>query len=393
MPDQESGRSGWLGALGDAGRQLFSSLPLGLVVFDERLEIVDHNPAAALVVGPHTSIAAALNAGTVEAQYEDWAQVLQSVLRTGHERRFDQVLYRHPSKGERLLQIRCAPLRTDASDRISGGTLMIEDVTEAVGLEKRLAVSERMAAVGKLAARVAHELNNPLDGILRYLNLAIRAFEVDKVEKVPDYLKQGRSGLMRMAEILRELVEFSRSTASAFDEAGLNAIVDEAVKVMCDKAVTQGVSVVCHLSEDMPPVRGANLFQVFCNLIKNAIDAMPGGGRLMITTRMDDRDAIIEFADTGEGLPPGVQIERLFEPFFTTKEPGKGTGLGLAISRDIVEKYDGRIIVEPRDEGGAVFTVRLPLTQSVVTRREPSLSAKPEMARSRFASDPRETPA
>ncbi len=353
--------------LSETGQRVLQSLSLGLVVFDPQLEIIHHNPAAEFLVSGHVSIAEALTAGTVDAQYQDWRQALRQVIDSGRQHRFDQVLYRDREQGERLLNLLCSALTDEVvGTKATGGMLVIEDVTAAVSMEKRLAVSERMAAVGKLAARVAHELNNPLDGILRYLNLAIRAVDVGATGRIPDYLKAARGGLLRMAEIIRELAEFSRSAATAFGDADINAVVEEAVKVMSDKAVRNRVSVVCTLRDDMPAAAGTNLFQVFCNLIKNACDAMPDGGTLTITTLLADREAIIRFEDTGVGLPD--EMERIFEPFFTTKPPGTGTGLGLAICKDIIEKYNGKIVPEHRPGGGAVFTVRLPRQSCLTTR-------------------------
>lgn len=348
------------------GQRVFECLSLGLVVFDEQLEIVQHNAAAEFLVGGHRSLADALAAGTVDASYQDWPQALREVISEGRQRRFNQVVHRSAEGGEQLLNLLCIPMINDNESEITGGTLVIEDVTAAASMEKRLAVSERMAAVGKLAARVAHELNNPLDGILRYLNLALRAVETDAGDKLTDYLQRARGGLIRMAQIVRELVEFSRSAHSAFDDSGINAIVEEAVKVMSDKAVQVGVSIICTLQDGIPAIRGTNLFQVFCNLIKNAIDAMPEGGTLTIATQLADRDVLIRFEDTGIGLPD--EIDRLFEPFFTTKEAGKGTGLGLAICKDIIEKYSGRIVPERRTGGGTIFNLHIPLTSCVPTR-------------------------
>jgi signal transduction histidine kinase len=345
--------------LSQTGQRVFECLSLGLVVFDHQLEIIHHNPAAAFLVGSFSQVDEALAAGTVDSTYQDWRKALRDVIDYGRQCRFDQVLYRGAEGRELLLNLLCIALTESEGGPITGGTLVIEDVTVAASMEKRLAVSERMAAVGKLAARVAHELNNPLDGILRYLNLALRANELTASEKVTEYLQQARGGLMRMTEIVRELVEFSRSAYTAFDHAGINAIVEEAVKVMSDKAVAGEVSIICTLADGMPAVRGSSLFQVFCNMIKNAIDAMPTGGTLTISTHTADRDAVIRFEDTGIGLPR--EMERIFEPFFTTKEAGKGTGLGLAICRDIVEKYKGKITPERRTGGGTIFTIRIPL--------------------------------
>jgi len=180
-----------------------------------------------------------------------------------------------------------------------------------------------------------------------------------------------------MTEIIRELVEFSRSAYTAFDDAGINTVVDEAVKVMSDQAVRNDVSIVCTLQEDMPAIRGPHLFQVFCNLIKNAIDAMPAGGTLTVTTRTVGKEVVIRFEDTGVGLPE--ETDHIFEPFFTTKEPGKGTGLGLAVCKDIIEKYNGKIVPEPRAGGGSIFSILLPLESCAALRPPGSASASPKM--------------
>ncbi len=353
----------------DTGQRVFHCLSLGLVVFDEQLEIIEANPAAQFLVRGHTSVADALNAGTVDAQYQNWRESLRDVISKSREHRFPQVLYRDEERRELLLNLLCIPL-TDTAGQVTGGTLVLEDITVAAGLEKRLAVSERMAAVGKLAARVAHELNNPLDGICRYLNMALRALELSAPDKIPHYLTQARGGLMRMTEIVRQLVEFSRGAYAAFGDSSLNSIVEEAVKVMADKAAQSSVSIVCNLSSAMPAVAGTNVFQVFCNLIKNAIDAMPTGGTLTISTAVVGTESVVSFEDTGVGLP--AEGDRIFEPFFTTKGPGKGTGLGLAICKDIIEKHGGHITAERREPVGATFTVRLPV-ESCRTSSPPSV--------------------
>jgi signal transduction histidine kinase len=324
------------------------------------------NPAARELLAPAGSLPDALQVVAVDSRYQDWPAALRSVLEERRELRFEQIVLRSEGSGDRLADLLCLPL-TGAAGEIVGGILVIEEVTAQAGLEKRLAVSERMAAVGKLAARVAHELNNPLDGILRYLNLAIRSVEVGQTDRLKDYLVNARGGLTRMTEIVRELVAFSRSAHTAFEHTEINSAIEEAIKVMADKAETAGISVICRLEQGMPAMRSTNLFQVFCNLVKNAIDAMPSGGTLTVISETVGSEAVIRFEDTGVGLP--AEIERIFEPFFTTKGPGKGTGLGLAICRDIIEKYNGRITGARRPQGGSVFTIRIPLESCARVRR------------------------
>jgi signal transduction histidine kinase len=375
---------------GEMVQRVFQCLPLGLIVFDPQLNIIYHNPAASFIAAQHKSIAQALSSNTAESQYEDWHKELRETLQHESEHRWEQVLFLDPQRGERLLNLIGIPLSSSDNQNITGGILVIEDVTDFAGLEKRLAVSERMSAVGKLAARVAHELNNPLDGILRYMNLALRAQEKGNTEKINQYLQQARTGLIRMTEIIKELVNFSRNTYGSFDDTSINTVVDEAVKVMSDKARTNGVSIICDLNENVPAVRGPNLFQVFCNLIKNAVDAMPEGGNLTITTRVDDHQVLIRFQDTGIGLPD--PIHNIWEPFFTTKEPGKGTGLGLPICKDIVEKYNGKIIAENGPKKGCIFTIRIPIDSCSIIKNpsgDGTHTARP-MSGARFTSSPKE---
>jgi signal transduction histidine kinase len=252
------------------------------------------------------------------------------------------------------------PLKVNEKPDNAGGTAIIENITEKANMEKQLVSTEKLATVGKLASKVAHELSNPLDGILRYVNLAIRAIEMENLDKPKEYLTQCRHGLMRMVQIVSELLEFSRSTYTTFEPVRVEQIIEDAIKTMAPIAETSQVQILCDYSHGIPQIRGSNLYQVFCNLIKNALDAMPDGGRLYICTRMGaNNTAVVEFRDTGTGFVP-ENSELIFEPFFTTKDKGKGTGLGLAISRDIVERYRGRITAENAAGGGSIFTVHLP---------------------------------
>lgn len=227
--------------------------------------------------------------------------------------------------------------------------------------QRQLANTDRLVTIGKLASKVAHELNNPLDGILRYINLAIRTIEQENLEKTKEYLSQCRQGLMRMIQIVSELLEFSRSTYASFEHVKIEQLIEDAIKTMDAKAEASNVQILSDYTASIPEIRGDNLFQVFCNLIKNALDAMPDGGELNISTRLAaDNTIVVEFRDTGTGFVP-ENAEVIFEPFFTTKDRGKGTGLGLAICKDIIERYNGRIAAENAPEGGSIFTVYLPM--------------------------------
>ncbi|MCK5114700.1 MAG: GHKL domain-containing protein [Phycisphaerae bacterium] len=347
---------------GHIAQKLILNMPLGVVVFDENLRITDINPTADELLGPCVNIAAALAGGCGPNSQYRWDDELKRSLQSGQSTTYSSVLYSKDSRNL-TLHIICNPLTDEKSDKLIGGILLIEDITAKTAMESDLADAERLAAVGKLAARVAHELNNPLDGIIRYLNLAMRVVEQHKIDQVENYLTESHKGLHRMVQIISELLEFSRSTYSSFQHADINKITEEAIKAMEILSLDNHVVVTRNYSDQMPNIRSGNLFQVFCNLVKNAIDAMPDGGELIVSTRCDEHHALIEFADTGTGIPGDV-LDKLFEPFFTTKAPGKGTGLGLAICKDIIERYNGKIEAKNRSQGGTLFTVSIPLERT-----------------------------
>ena len=260
----------------------------------------------------------------------------------------------------KLLRIVCTPLDKEKTATNLSGVILVEDMTEIVNIQKQLANAEKLASVGKLASKVAHELNNPLDGILRYINLTMRIVEQENLEKPQEYLKQCRQGLMRMIQIVSELLEFSRSTYAPLEYTAIEQIIEDAIKTIDAKAETSNIKILRNYKPGMPQICSGNLFQVFCNIAKNALDAMPDGGELRISTSLSaDNMIIVKFRDTGTGFPL-ENSEAIFEPFFTTKEMGKGTGLGLAICRDIIEGYNGRITAENAPDGGSIFTVHMP---------------------------------
>ena len=358
--------------LDDIAGVVLQQLRRGILVFDRRLDVVRRNQAAEELFGPVNTAGELAAAGKVKGEHVDWVAELGSVLESGTPVSHNGLVFVTEANVELLLDSVCLPLTVGDNSEAVGVILAVEDVTSRASLERRLAVSERMAAVGKLAARVAHELNNPLDGILRYINLSLRRVQPDSEghEKVVEYLTESRKGLMRMAHIVGELLEFSRSSSAHFDDAGINATIEEAIRAMQGRTDQTSVTIAAVFrSARMPVLRGDMLFQVSCNLIKNAIDAMPDGGRLTITTAVIDSEVVLRFEDTGVGLPE--DIDAIFEPFFTTKSAGQGTGLGLAICKDYMERLHGRITAERCEPKGSAFTLYIPLSSCVpdTTRR------------------------
>ncbi len=344
---------------------MLDSLSAGVIAFDMELKIILANGQACELVELGSHIDQSLAKGTDPRIWDNWSKLLESVITDDHKSEFEAVKYELGGKWK-LLHIVCTPLKDSITGKSIGGVIVMEDVTEKVDIEHQLTQAERLAAVGKLASKVAHELNNPMDGVLRYINLTLRTMEKEGLAKPVEYLQYCRTGLMRMVQIISELLEFSRSTYSAFENMPIEKVVADAIKAMEPKSKNVEITVVQCCPERVPKIGADSLFQVFCNLIKNAIDAMDGEGKLTITVGCQDGILSIVFKDTGPGFA-AEHKEAIFKPFFTTKSHGKGTGLGLAICKDIIEKYDGRVTAENAPEGGSIFTVYLPLGSDQVT--------------------------
>ena len=342
---------------------LIESLPLGLLVFDRQLRVVQRNRLSECHLPACDSVELALNGAGLESGAQDWAAELRRAIAEGRAARFECVACRIDGGDSGFLNLSISPLRDENEREVVGGLLVTEDVTARMNMEQRLAVSERMASLGTLASRVAHELNNPLDGILRYIHLALRVIHSPERERAEHYLTQCRTGLKRMVQIVGDLLEFSRSAHAHNGTGSIHSVIDDALDSFEERIQEQAVTVSRSFHDRAPGIRGDSLYQVFCNLIKNALDAMPDGGTLRVTTEVANEHVSISFADNGPGLPGNP--ERIFEPFYTTKLDGSGTGLGLAICREIIERYHGRIEANTGKDGGAVFRIRVPLSSCI----------------------------
>ena len=230
---------------------------------------------------------------------------------------------------------------------------------------RKVMESERLAVVGQLAADVAHELNNPLQGIVTYSHLLLEKMTPDdsrrsSVEKIANQAT-------RCATIIRGLLDFSRPTKPHKKLTDLRTTIDECLSLVEDRVLFHNIEVVRDYQEDLPAtvMDPAQMQQVFMNLIINAAEAMDGVGRLTVATRLDVERRVIQasFRDTGHGVSE-ENMGRIFDPFFTTKEVGHGTGLGLAISFGIVKEHGGTITVESEEGAGTTFTIELPVHAS-----------------------------
>ncbi|MCC6861800.1 MAG: HAMP domain-containing protein [Bryobacterales bacterium] len=233
--------------------------------------------------------------------------------------------------------------------------------------------SEKMASIGKLAATVAHEVNNPLFGILTYARLTLRALEksdlrepvrAELVENLRIIERESR----RCGDIMRNLLTFARQAPSQREPQDLNTLVERALTLVRHKFDLQGIELGQQLSPQLPPVPSdaGQIQQAVLIILVNAGDAMPRGGALRIATGYDAGAGMAEIriADTGGGIPPEV-LPHIFDPFFTTKEDEHRTGLGLAVARSIVEQHGGSIAARSKEGEGTEFTIRLPLELSL----------------------------
>ena len=243
----------------------------------------------------------------------------------------------------------------------------VEERTEEIRkMQAHLVEQEKLASLGKLAAGIAHEINNPLGGILIYSHLLLE----DTKKKSPQYdnLKKIVKETSRCKDIVKGLLQFARPKDPEMIKTDINEILENSLSIMERQVLFQNINLERKYSTDLPKIvaDSAQLQQVFMNIILNAAEAMDGNGTLTIKTCLqgDGEHISIEFTDTGHGIKEEDKM-RLFEPFFTTKEVGKGTGLGLAISYSIIQKHEGTIKVTSQEEKGSTFTVILPVKKEI----------------------------
>ncbi len=226
----------------------------------------------------------------------------------------------------------------------------------------QLLQSEKMASLGKLAAGVAHEINNPLGGILIFSKMLLEDLPPDDPRR--EDLERICDEASRCKEIVKGLLEFARQTSYKMEPTDLNRALVQGISLLENQALFHNIRIVKNLDPNLPPITAniGQLNQVFMNIILNAAEAMEGQGTLTVNTRLGpDKDTVIvEFTDTGCGIKE-EHLTRIFDPFFTTKEVGKGTGLGLSMSYGIVEKHRGRIWVKSKEGEGCTFTIELPV--------------------------------
>ena len=243
--------------------------------------------------------------------------------------------------------------------------------------------TEKMASIGKMAAVLAHEINNPLSGILTYAKLLRKWVDhadggQSRKKDICDSLDLIASESRRCGDLVKNLLTFSRTTPMNLQPTDLNQIINQSLRLIQHQVDLAGIQVQPRLDPDLPLVLcdGAQIEQVLLALMVNAMDAMPQGGNLWVSSKADETNDTVRVIvrDDGTGIPPDI-LPRLFEPFLTTKETGRGVGLGLAISRSILERHNGSIEVQSEPGRGTIFTITLPWDTENATQTSKEITA------------------
>jgi PAS domain S-box-containing protein len=372
------------------------SLPLAVAVEDLRLrraiqqserkyrDLYDNAPDMLLSIGPDRRVLDC-NATTARVLGYDRGELIGRPVTDFHDAEFNRVFRRAFDKfvregfldglEGRYLRRDGAPIEVSMSATAIydergvyvGSRSVVRDITERKALERRVLEAAKLAAVGRLAAGVAHELNNPLAGVVGFAHLLLEEVEDEYVrDRMQKILESGE----RCRRIVEDLLLYARQKGPRIERVDLDRLMSRVVRLGEYQWRVANVTVTRPAAEGIPDVEAdpEQMEQVFLSLMSNAVDAMQNGGELTIALdrsrlRMPPCAAVdIRFADTGPGIPPDV-VPHIFEPFFTTKEVGKGTGLGLSIAYSIVRDHMGEILVETGRGRGTTFTVRLPVAR------------------------------
>jgi PAS domain S-box-containing protein len=357
-----------LGRMREFNENILESLDDGLVVFDLEERIVRWNRALEGFYGIDREDAIGR---TLDEVFD--RPFVQAIAAARRDNPYGATLYRVPltsrkedGDGSKLLvTATVVPLQDPDSDVVAGAILLLEDITDRARLEEQLQISEKMASIGLLAAGVAHEVNTPLTGISSFTQMLLEG--ADATDPRTRLLEKIERQTFRAAKIVNSLLNLSRQGRdNDRTHVDLNAVVTDVFALLEHQFEVGRIKIRRELADSPVPVVGIEhqLQQVFLNLFLNARDAMPKGGWLVVSTRIDGDRAIAEIADTGSGIP-AEHLARIYDPFFTTKAIGRGTGLGLSISYGIVREHEGELHCDSAVGQGTRFTLSLPRAADV----------------------------
>ena len=345
----------------DAWQQLLAVAPCGLVLLDTHAVVQYLNPSAStlLELEPERAVGHPLTDLLPAWKATPFYATLPSLLNA--QSTFEAIEFDVPGPQEKRLRV-CAASVPNGTAKARGVLLAVIENSEVAALERRLHRAEYQASIGKLARGIAHELNSPLDGVLRYTHLALEHLTEDS--PVREYLVHVKEGLDRMVRAVQAFLEFSRQvTTPVTRSACLNKLIDDALLLVHHRAKFQQVRVAKDYDDRLPSVLDGGLQHAIVNLIKNAFDAMPRGGTLTIRTRNSGAHVDVDIEDTGAGIPEEIRT-RIFEPFFSTKPIHQGSGLGLIIAKEVVERSGGTIEFTSQAGAGTTFRIHVPIAPS-----------------------------
>ncbi|MCS6842055.1 MAG: ATP-binding protein [Roseiflexaceae bacterium] len=340
-------------------RGVIDSVPMGLVLIDPAGYVLAANRALAGRFGLEPAMLVGRFYGDVLGEWSESAAA--RTFATRQQQRLRRTLQR-PGGGEALIEIASIPL-FDTSGAAHQAVEVWEDITERVALQTQLVRAEKLAAIGHLAASIAHEVGNPLQAIQGFLALFLEQCPPETPNQ--HFLRLAEEEIERIVRVLERLRDLYRPRADVFTNVNINELIESVLLLTSKQLERSRIRVLRELDPDLPAVRGVadQLKQVLLNLVLNAAEAMPNGGTLHVQTYrhhlVDGRETIaIAITDTGVGIPPD-QLTRIFDGLHTTKE--RGMGLGLYTSKAIVERHLGRISAQSIPGEGTTFEVVLPI--------------------------------
>lgn len=360
--NQEIIRSQELQRLKDYRDNIIESLTVGVAVIDQTGKVIGWNRVLERQFG--LSRDQALNHHISEVIGPDNYRAIFPPATQSEYQLLSEISLTTAYGEKKIFDVARTPL-FDNQMQAYGTIIVFEDITEKIYLQQQLLTSEKLASIGLLSAGIAHEINTPLTGISSYVQM---------LQKKPidthylQILQKIEAQTERINLIIKNLLNFARNPADEYyHRVDLKESLEEIISLIDYRLKSLNIQLELNLKPVVIDAQRERLQQVFINIILNAMDAMPAGGRLTIESHQKENLAIVKITDTGTGIRP-EHLPRIFDPFFTTKGLGKGTGLGLSISFAIVKEHEGQILVDSTVDKGSTFTIILPTRLSEKNR-------------------------
>jgi two-component system, NtrC family, sensor kinase len=360
--EEQSKRAKELSRLKEFNENIIESINVGVMVVNLHGRITNWNGALEQIYGLKRE--QVIGHRITEVFQSEMLRALRDLMERSEWQQGDPVnvyKFRARSADDRdlTLNISLAALQSKTAE-VEGSLVAIEDVTERVSLEEQLQQSDKLSSIGLLAAGVAHEVNTPLAGISSYSQMLMQ--QIPDSDPRHQLLEKIHRQTSRASSIVNNLLNFSRVSEARYAPVDLNRVLDDTIQLLESQLRNTEIEIVRHYADGLPlaPCDAPKLQQVLMNLILNARDAMPRGGKLEISTGADEDSVVISVRDSGLGIAP-EHLSKIYDPFFTTKQIGKGTGLGLAVSYGIIRDHGGHINVESKLGEGTRFQITLPL--------------------------------